>query len=58
MFLLVGLDGEKKMFKLVYNYIGVSEVLSEMFGKIMLIFDDLMWSYYELFFFCLLEEVV
>lgn len=57
MLLFVGLDGEKKMFKFVYNYIGVSELLSEMFGKIMLIFDILMWSYYELFLFCLLVEI-
>ncbi len=46
--LLVGLDGEKKMSKSAHNYIGVSEAPSEMFGKIMSISDELMWSYYEL----------
>lgn len=55
---LVGLDGEKKMLKLFGNYIGVIEVLSEMFGKIMLIFDELMWDWYNLFFFWLFVEIV
>lgn len=55
--LLVGLDGEKKMSKSAHNYIGVSEVPSEMFGKIMSISDDLMWSYYELLSFRPLEEI-
>ncbi|AMG03721.1 tyrosine--tRNA ligase [Vibrio mimicus] len=56
--LLVGLDGEKKMSKSAHNYIGVSEAPSEMFGKIMSISDDLMWSYYELLSFRPLEEIV
>ncbi|HDZ9268095.1 TPA: tyrosine--tRNA ligase [Vibrio cholerae] len=55
--LLVGLDGEKKMSKSAHNYIGVSEAPSEMFGKIMSISDELMWSYYELLSFRPLEEV-
>lgn len=55
--LLVGLDGEKKMSKSAHNYIGVSEASSEMFGKIMSISDDLMWSYYELLSFRPLAEV-
>ncbi|QSA19229.1 tyrosine--tRNA ligase, partial [Vibrio furnissii] len=55
--LLVGLDGEKKMSKSAHNYIGVSEAPSEMFGKIMSISDDLMWSYYELLSFRPLEEL-
>jgi tyrosyl-tRNA synthetase len=55
--LLVGLDGEKKMSKSANNYIGVSEAPSEMFGKIMSISDDLMWSYYELLSFRPLEEL-
>ena len=55
--LLVGLDGEKKMSKSAHNYIGVSEEPSEMFGKIMSISDDLMWSYYELLSFRPLEEI-
>ncbi|MBD1572779.1 tyrosine--tRNA ligase [Vibrio sp. S17_S38] len=55
--LLVGLDGEKKMSKSAHNYIGVSEVPTEMFGKIMSISDVLMWSYYELLSFRPLEEI-
>ncbi|MEZ9904109.1 tyrosine--tRNA ligase [Vibrio breoganii] len=55
--LLVGLDGEKKMSKSAHNYIGVSEVPSEMFGKIMSISDVLMWSYYELLSFRPLAEI-
>lgn len=55
--LLVGLDGEKKMSKSAHNYIGISESPSEMFGKIMSISDDLMWSYYELLSFRPLAEL-
>ncbi|MEZ9131378.1 tyrosine--tRNA ligase [Vibrio breoganii] len=55
--LLVGLDGEKKMSKSAHNYIGVSEVPTEMFGKIMSISDVLMWSYYELLSFRPLAEI-
>ncbi|MDP5254037.1 MULTISPECIES: tyrosine--tRNA ligase [unclassified Vibrio] len=55
--LLVGLDGEKKMSKSAHNYIGITEAPSEMFGKIMSISDDLMWSYYELLSFRPLEEI-
>lgn len=55
--LLVGLDGEKKMSKSANNYIGVADAPSEMFGKIMSISDDLMWSYYELLSFRPLEEL-
>lgn len=45
------------MSKSANNYIGVSEAPSEMFGKIMSISDDLMWSYYELLSFRPLEEL-
>ena len=55
--LLVGLDGEKKMSKSANNYIGISEAPSEMFGKIMSISDDLMWSYYDLLSFLPLEQI-
>ncbi|CAM3563699.1 tyrosine--tRNA ligase [Vibrio aquimaris] len=55
--LLVGLDGEKKMSKSANNYIGISEAPSEMFGKIMSISDDLMWSYYDLLSFRPLEQI-
>ena len=46
--ILVGLDGERKMSKSLGNYVGISEPPGEMFGKIMSISDELMWSYYEL----------
>jgi tyrosyl-tRNA synthetase len=46
--ILVGSDGQRKMSKSFRNYIGVTESADEMFGKIMRISDDLMWSYYEL----------
>lgn len=46
--LLVGTDGVQKMSKSYGNYIGISETPRDMFGKIMSISDDLMWTYYEL----------
>ena len=46
--ILVGLDGQRKMSKSLGNYVGITEPPNEMFGKIMSIPDDLMWSYYEL----------
>ena len=46
--LLVGLDGTEKMSKSAGNYVGVAEPPAEMFGKLMSISDDLMWSYHEL----------
>jgi tyrosyl-tRNA synthetase len=46
--ILVGLDGERKMSKSLGNYVGITEAPGEMFGKMMSIPDDLMWSYYEL----------
>jgi tyrosyl-tRNA synthetase len=46
--ILVGLDGHRKMSKSFNNYIGITESPQEMFGKIMRISDDLMWSYWEL----------
>src|SRR6516164_6632527 len=46
--ILVGLDGERKMSKSLSNYVGITEPPAEMFGKIMSIPDELMWSYYEL----------
>jgi tyrosyl-tRNA synthetase len=46
--ILVGLDGQRKMSKSLGNYIGITEAPNEIFGKIMSIPDDLMWSYYEL----------
>jgi len=46
--ILVGLDGQRKMSKSLGNYVGITEPPTEMFGKMMSIPDDLMWSYYEL----------
>ena len=46
--ILVGLDGAKKMSKSLGNYVGITEAPAEIFGKMMSIPDDLMWSYYEL----------
>jgi tyrosyl-tRNA synthetase len=46
--ILVGLDGHRKMSKSLGNYVGITEPPGEMFGKMMSIPDELMWSYYEL----------
>ena len=55
--LLVGLDGVVKMSKSKHNYIGVTEAPKEMFGKIMSVSDDLMWSYYDLLSFKNVDEI-
>jgi tyrosyl-tRNA synthetase len=46
--ILVGLDGSRKMSKSLGNYVGITEAPDQMFGKMMSIPDELMWSYYEL----------
>jgi len=46
--LLVGTDGVQKMSKSVGNYIGVSEPAEEIYGKVMSIPDELIYTYYEL----------
>src|ERR1700676_4591419 len=46
--ILVGLDGARKMSKSLGNYVGITESPTQMFGKIMSISDELMWSYYDL----------
>ncbi len=46
--ILVGLDGERKMSKSLGNYVGITEPVPEMFGKLMSISDELMWRYYTL----------
>ena len=46
--ILVGLDGQRKMSKSLGNYIGITEPPADIFGKIMSIPDELMWTYYEL----------
>jgi tyrosyl-tRNA synthetase len=46
--LLVGLDGVNKMSKSLGNYIGIAESPTEIFGKVMSVSDELMWSYFDL----------
>jgi len=46
--ILEGLDGSSKMSKSLGNFVGIKEQLSDMFGKLMSISDDLMARYYEL----------
>jgi tyrosyl-tRNA synthetase len=46
--ILVGLDGQRKMSKSIGNYVGITEAPNEMFGKLMSMPDELMWSYYDL----------
>jgi tyrosyl-tRNA synthetase len=46
--ILVGTDGVRKMSKSLGNYVGITELPRDMFGKLMSISDDLMWSYYDL----------
>ncbi|MGN0894706.1 MAG: tyrosine--tRNA ligase [Succinivibrio sp.] len=55
--LLVGLDGVVKMSKSKHNYIGVTDEPKDMFGKIMSISDELMWSYYDLLSFKNVDEI-
>ncbi|HTJ30499.1 MAG TPA: tyrosine--tRNA ligase [Acidobacteriaceae bacterium] len=44
--ILEGLDGVQKMSKSFGNAIGINEPPSEMYGKLMSISDELMWSYW------------
>ena len=46
--LLVGLDGVEKMSKSLGNYVGVTEAPGVMFGKLMSLSDEVMWTYYDL----------
>ena len=46
--ILVGLDGKDKMSKSKNNYIGVTDVPNDMFGKVMSIPDALMSNYFTL----------
>jgi tyrosyl-tRNA synthetase len=55
--LLVGLDGVEKMSKSKANYVGISEEPNEMFGKLMSISDELMWSYFTLLSFRPIAEI-
>lgn len=45
---LVGTDGEQRMSKSLGNYIGVAEPPGEIFGKVMSIPDEQIYSYFEL----------
>jgi tyrosyl-tRNA synthetase len=55
--LLEGLDGVNKMSKSLGNYIGITDVPNDMFGKIMSVSDELMWRYFELLSFRPLSEL-
>jgi tyrosyl-tRNA synthetase len=55
--LLEGLDGVNKMSKSLGNYIGITDLPNDMFGKIMSISDELMWRYFELLSFRPLSEL-
>ncbi|MBI2882218.1 MAG: tyrosine--tRNA ligase [Candidatus Tectomicrobia bacterium] len=46
--LLVGTDGRRKMSKSLGNHIGIDEPPGEIYGKVMSIPDELMWSYFDL----------
>ena len=46
--ILEGLDGVQKMSKSLGNYIGVTDLPFDMFGKVLSITDELMWRYFEL----------
>lgn len=56
--LLEGTDGVNKMSKSLGNYIGITDVPQEMFGKLMSISDDLMWRYLELLSFESMSTIV
>lgn len=46
--LLIGTDGSQKMSKSFDNYIGIDEPANEMYGKVLSIPDDLIYTYFEL----------
>jgi tyrosyl-tRNA synthetase len=46
--ILVGIDGVDKMSKSLGNYIGVTEIPEEIFGKVMSIPDNVIMDYYRL----------
>ena len=55
--ILEGLDGVQKMSKSLDNYIGINDPADEMFGKLMSISDDLMWKYFMLLSFRVIEDI-
>jgi tyrosyl-tRNA synthetase len=46
--LLVGTDGVEKMSKSIGNQVGIAEPPDEIYGKVMSISDETMWSYWTL----------
>jgi tyrosyl-tRNA synthetase len=46
--LLEGLDGVQKMSKSLGNYIGITELPNDIYGKVLSLSDQLMFRYYEL----------
>jgi tyrosyl-tRNA synthetase len=46
--ILIGVDGTSRMSKSLENYIGIDEPGREIFGKVMSIPDNLIYSYFEL----------
>lgn len=55
--LLPGLDGVKKMSKSLNNYIGIAESAEDIFGKVMSISDETMWTWFVLLSFYPLEKI-
>ncbi|MGH8603878.1 MAG: tyrosine--tRNA ligase, partial [Gammaproteobacteria bacterium] len=55
--ILEGLDGAQKMSKSLNNYVGITDVADEMFGKLMSISDHLMWRFFDLLSFRSAEEI-
>ncbi|MFP5430441.1 MAG: tyrosine--tRNA ligase [Gammaproteobacteria bacterium] len=55
--ILEGLDGVQKMSKSLGNYIGVADAPGEMYQKLLSMPDDLVWRYFELLSFRVIEEV-
>jgi tyrosyl-tRNA synthetase len=46
--LLVGTDGVQKMSKSLGNYVGITEAPAQLFGKLMSVSDEVMFTYYPL----------
>lgn len=46
--LLVGTDGVEKMSKSLDNYIGIEDQPGDMYGKVMSLSDETMWTYWQL----------
>lgn len=55
--LLEGLDGINKMSKSLGNYIGITEIGDDIYGKAMSMSDELMFRYYELLSDLAVEEI-